>query len=244
MLYAIFIAVSAILGIIAYVATINTIVGICVATVSLVYFLIIFNNRIKSYSFKINRYHECYKFINTFIISLSVTNSLIAAFERTTLRISPSLQKELNGITNLEELDKIDYLKKYFPFHVYELFLNVIHLFLEQGGDILAMSSYLTKEARLIEEYIDAIYSASLKRVVELIFLWVIAFVILIFIRFGLSEFFKILATSKFYPISIGIFFVFVLISIDVSVKRLFDIEIRGFKGYEKNKKTHKRIKS
>ena len=73
--------ISILLGISGFLASGNLIVGVAGLVLSMLYFLIIAKKAIHKYETKINRFRECYHFINNFIVSLSIKNSVSSALE-------------------------------------------------------------------------------------------------------------------------------------------------------------------
>ena len=225
----IYISISLVFGIVSFIATNNFIVTIIVMLISLLYFLIIANPLIKKSSILIYRYHECYRFINSFLISLNVKGSLSYAFDN----VKPSMTEEylsiIDGIKEMNDNEKLDYLSRYFTFHVYSLFLNIVSLWEEQGGDILSLSSYLINEARNVEEYLINVQRISRTKIIEFSSLWMFALLILIILRFALSQFFAYITNLVYYPIAIGLFFAFILFSIHILITKSFSYQIKGW---------------
>ena len=141
-------------GIVAYIATSNFIVTGVVFALTLLYFLIFANRILNKYKVKISRFHECYYFVNNFVVSLSIKESLKSSFESVIGYGGDSFKAVLEGVKDLPEMEKLVYLQKYFKFHVYKLFIDLLNVFIEEGGDVIKMSQYLINDMRMIEEYI------------------------------------------------------------------------------------------
>ena len=232
-IYLIDIIVPLLAGVVCYLGSDNLILSGIVLIVFLLYFLLFFNRTIRQTENKKNRFHECYSFINNFIISLSVKNSIPGAFENATMNPSPSLKEELAGISHLDVMEQINYLKKYFTFHVYELFCDVLDVFMSQGGDILEMSRYLVKESRGIENYLNTCEMMNKRKVGELAILWVFTLAIIVLVRFGLSQFFNPVKDKVVYLVLLASFFLFLLFSIHMMCMNFSKIEIKGYRKYE-----------
>ena len=149
------IIISVILGITSFVASNNYIIAIVVLLLSILYFLFVAKPMLRKYETKIKRFDECYHFINTFIVSLSIKGSITASYESSIQVMSDSFVSSIENIETFSEQDKLDHINKYFRFHVFSLFVDLINIYQEQGGNILEMSHYLLEETRLIEEYIS-----------------------------------------------------------------------------------------
>lgn len=212
------ITISAISSIVAYVATSNIYVCLAVLFVYLFYLIFSVKNVLICYKNRIDRIHECFNFTNSFIISLSVNNSLQIAYECATLNVKSYLLDETSHIEHLQINERISYLSNYFSSDIYKMFLNIISAYVDQGGNILTMSETLIKELTRIENETNEYSSLSKKRIVEFSSLWILTYVILLFVRFALSQFYDQISSSPLFVGSICIFFIFVLISIHLMI--------------------------
>lgn len=229
MVIILFIFISILFGFLTFFSTNSVIVALCVLGFSLLYLFVISFRRIDKYQIKTKRYHSCYKFINSFLISLSIRNTVNASLEKVSENMDEEFKNECDGLENVTGLDILIYLKKYYRFHIYDLFINVISLFEEQGGNILQMSSLIIEQSRNIEDYINKVNSIGKRKVLEFSVLWVFAIVILIALRFVLGQFYQSIVSQTLFQIAIGIIFVFIVISIDVLISRITALDIRGW---------------
>ena len=149
------IIISVILGVAGFVASNNYIVGAVILILSILYFVFLANPLFKKYLLKINRFNECYNFINNYIVSLSMKNSIVSAYESAISSMPESFSRYIENIETFSEQDKLEHIHKYFRFHVFSLFIDLINIYQDEGGDILEMSHYLLEEARQVEEYIQ-----------------------------------------------------------------------------------------
>ncbi len=218
-----------------YIASDNIFIALVILAIYGLYFFIFFNRFYVKYENNTSRYHECFHFINDYTIALSNYESLLGAFEAIQDNFSLSLKKEIEGVENVDILEKIKYLQSYFPFHMYYLFTQIIEIYDRQGGNILDMTTYLTKQSRSLEEHIDAAKKYRNTKILELSLLWGACILILIFIRFGLAQFFETLKGEPIFIICIVIFYLFLLMFIHIALNILFKIDIRRFAKYEKN---------
>lgn len=217
-LFFIAIFISAISAIVAFVATSNMYVCIGVLLFYLLYLLFSVKNVLICYKNKVNRIHECFNFTNSFIISLSVNNSFQTAYEYATLNAKGYFLEEISHIEHLQISERINYLSNYFLSDIYKMFLNIISAYEDQGGNILTMSESLIKELTRIENETNEYLSQSRRRIIEFSSLWILTYVILLFVRFALSQFYDRISSSPLFIASICIFFFFVLISIHLMI--------------------------
>ena len=217
-----------------YMATENLFSSLIIFFASLMFFVFVARRQIDKYREKTRRYHQCYQFINTYLVSLSIKGSMTAARESSYNTADSATKKIVDSIQNFDENEKLSYLCKYFKFDLYRLFLDTVFLWNEQGGDILAMSQHLVNQVRLKEEYIIFCESTHRSRLVEFIVLWSLTLLILISLRFALSQFFTHVVKTVFYQIAVIAIFLFILISIYVLIKRITNITLEGWKDDEK----------
>ena len=197
-------------------------------------FIFLVRRQVDKYQEKTRRYHQCYQFINTYLISLSIKGSLAAARESSYNTADEDTREIVDSIKDLSEEEKLSYLNKYFRFDLYRLFLDTVFLWNEQGGDILVMSQYLINQVRLKEEYILSCESAHRSKLLEFCVLWGIAIAILVSLRFALSQFFSYISKTIFYQVAIVIIFLFILLSIYIMMRRITNIVLEGWKDEEK----------
>ena len=228
------IIISVILGVTSFVASNNYIICIVIMISSILYFLFIARPIMRKYETKIKRFDECYHFINTFVVSLSIKGSVTSAYESSMQVMSEDFISSIENIDTFSQKDKLDHINKYFRFHVFSLFVDLINIYEEQGGNILEMSHYLLEETRLIEEYISSSKSITKKKMVEFAILWLLTLGIMVFMRFALSQFFDVIAKQIFYPIGILFICLFCLLSIHIAICKMTKLQIRGWDDAEK----------
>ena len=139
---------------------------------------------LKKHEIKLTRFHECYHFINNFIISLSIKKSISGALETTVNSMPSEFIDQYNSLENMSDNEKLNYLSTYFIFNVYQLFLQILAVWQDEGGDIIAMSKYLTSEIRNNEEYLSKCETLTKRKYFEIGVLWMLCLAILIFLRF------------------------------------------------------------
>lgn len=221
--------ITLLLAAVTYISTNNILFAAISLILSLVYFLFFASILVKKYMKTISRFHECYSFMNTFIVSLSIKESIKYSFESTFETMPEQFKKDLAGVVELNEEEKISYLSKYFKFHIYGLFVRLVNLWSEQGGDIIDMSSYLINQARLLEEYISESSRLARKNIFEFATLWMFSLSIIVILRFALANFFDKIIKQPMFPISVLAVVILLLITTHIAINRLTHLEIRGW---------------
>lgn len=231
----IFIAISLAISAVMFIASDNIILTALTLVINLAVSFLLFIPKLFIFQKVTRRYHECFHFINNFIISLSIKKTVSSALENTSLSMDASFQDMYQGLENMGDNEKLNYLNgSYFPFHVYRLFLHVVSLFEEEGGDVLAMSKYLLDEARYGEEYVSNSIRLVRSKYIEVAILWTISLSILVLLRFALSDFFSLIKTQALYIISLFILSLFIIFTIFLLIKKATNLKLKGYDPHEK----------
>lgn len=217
-----------------YIACQNLFTTLFIFLISFLFFVLVVRRQMTKNQLKIHRYHQCYQFINSFIVSLNIKGSMNAAIESSYETSDEGTREVLNSIKEMTEEEKIGYLSKYFKFDLYRLFVDVISLWNEEGGDILKMSQYLINQARLKEQYLITCETIHRQKTIEFVTLWSISLAILAVLRFALSQFFSYIMNSLFYQIAVSVIILFALFSIYVLLTRVSKFDLEGWKDDEK----------
>ena len=228
------IIISLVFAGITYIATQNFFSMISIFLISIAFFVLIARRLINRNQQKIHRYHECFQFINNFIVALNVKGSLSAAISSAYETADVDTKEIIDSIQDLNEEEKLSYLTKYFKFDLYRLFVDLISLWNEQGGDILKMSRYLVAQVRLKEEYLLTCQSINKSKTLEFTVLWFISLMILTALRFALSQFFNRISQTLFYQIAVVVILLFAIFSTYVLLKRSTNLYLEGWKDDEK----------
>jgi len=190
------IIISLVISVTSFISTNIIFVPFVIFLVYVAYYFLLIRKRIKNYLSKSERIHACYHFINSFVITMSVKESLEEAYQNG-LRVAPkSLLEETNEIENKTIIERIDFLRSYFNLGIYKMFINIINLYQEQGGNILVISDSLIRECTRVEKSLTESTSIGNRHLGEYLVLWLLSFFILIFLRFALSQFYMQMINS------------------------------------------------
>lgn len=230
----IFVFISLAVGIVAYIALENIFIPIAVFALYLLSMFFVVIPRLNKYNLVKTRYHECYHFINNFIISLSIKKSISGALETTVGSMNSEFVDMFNGVEARTENDKLEYLSSYFEFYDYSLFLQIIFIWQEEGGDIITMSKYLISNIRHNEEYLTKTETISKRKYVEIGILWTISLSIIVVLRFALNDFYTKVKGQVLYIAAITIILAFALFTIIMLVQKGTSLKLKGTANHEK----------
>ena len=124
----IFVILGLFLGILLYISTLNYIFSIVIFVLFVVDYFVLMRKKFIHYFSLIERVHTSYHFINSFVISLSVKDSLEDAYQNGIRINNARLNAETKELNEMVVLDRIKYLDSYFNFSIYKLFFNLLYL--------------------------------------------------------------------------------------------------------------------
>ena len=154
---------------------------------------------------------ECYRFMNSFVTTCSVTSSLSKAYE-VSCEGTEGEEKEVMEACSCNDIEgRLHELSSYFESQLYEVFLSLVTIYEERGGDILTLASSLLEEATRIEEEAESRTKISRGKMFQYMTLWVMSLAIVGFLRFALSSFYDTLMASSTYTICLAVYFGLVL---------------------------------
>lgn len=223
----IFIIASALIAFSGYITTMQIIIPIGIFLIYVLYYFVLIRKRISNYLHKVEVVHACYHFINSFLITMSVKESLEEAYQNG-LRIAPkSLLEETNEIENMTIIERIVFLRSYFNLAIYKMFINIINLHQEQGGNILTISDSLFRECTRVEKTLSESTSIGNRHLIEFFVLWLLSLFILIFLRFAISQFFYQMINSILMISLISGFYLILLISAHLFLIKYTNLSVK-----------------
>ena len=223
----IFIFIGLMLSAFCYLATNNIIYGMLIAVIFVADYFFLMRKRFIHYFGLIERVHNSYHFINSFVITLSVKESLEEAYQNGIRINNARLNAETEQLNEMSIIERIKYLKDYFNLSIYLMFLNVVDLYQDQGGNILTMSDNLIKECTRTEKTLSETLTIGTRHLKEFIILWVMSISILIFMRYSLKDFYLTMLKSSLFGILLFVFFLICIVSINLFVLVFTDLTVK-----------------
>ena len=223
----IFIIIALLLAGMCYLSTNSFIFAGILLVVFLLDYFILIRKRFVNYFSLIERIHTSYHFINSFVITLSVKESFEDAYQNGIRINNAHLNAETEQLNEMTVIDRVKYLKDYFNLSIYLMFLNVLNLYQDQGGNILSMSDNLLKECTRTEKALSETLSIGNKHLKEFITLWMMAIGILVFMRFSLNDFYMSMLKSSLFGSLLFVFFFICIISLNLFVLSFTDLTVK-----------------
>ncbi len=223
-----------------YYTTRNLIFTIALALIFLILFFLLIERSYKKYDINSLKVKECTKFINNFIITLSINKSINTTYEQ----VKETFNEELKMIdmNNAQEgvEERIKSLKEYFNLKVYDVFLKLLDQYLFQGGDIIKISQLLLFDTRKMTSLLDDYKVISKRKLIEFASMWGLTMFILVIIQLSMNIFYNQIIQMSFYPIAIFIFFIVFIAFLYVFMSHMLNLDFINFLGEEKNEKFKK----
>lgn len=237
--YIIYLIIPLICGLLNYFVTLNLIYSLIIIFIGLIVLYFFNDKQISSFIKKDTKTRDCLMFINNFIITLSINQSINETYSILKESFSKGLLNQSKMIAHLNEEEQIHYLAKYFDLNVYEVFLNLLDQYIYNGGDILKIAQILLFDIRSTEDMLENHLSTLVKKIVEFASLWGMSFLIVLIIKFSLTNFLSDILSSNLFLIGLLIFFLIFYINLTIFILHGFSLNfIKTSKTIEKKRKT------
>jgi hypothetical protein len=162
---------------------------------------------LSAYQEREKKRHECYHFVHSFLISLSVSSSPEEAYDSAVLGTQGEEASFLASLQGIGVEEKLENLKAYFLEPYYPMFVSLFHLYEEVGGDVISLAEPLLSEATRKESAGDALDKIRVRYVGQFIALWLLSGAVLVSVRIGLAGFYAELSRSPVYLLIAGAYF-------------------------------------
>ena len=222
-----FVIASLIISVICFLTTSNIFYALAVLLIFIGYYFLYLFKKFKKYRSLVQRVHSAYFFINSFLITLSVKESYAEAYQSGLRMQDSELHLFANELNELSDLEKVKYLKNYFKLAIYKMFLNVLEIYQDQGGNILSMSDNLMRECTRTEKTLNDSSNLGIKHLIEFIILWALSFGVLLFMKYGIRDFYNKMLNDPIFAPLIFLFFLICLLSIHLFFKNFINLSIK-----------------
>ncbi len=220
----IYFILSCVFGLIFYYLTANLIFSVATSLIYLVFFMSYYEINYRKYKITIRKTRECIQFINNFIITMSVNNSINTTFDSMSSSFSNELIEQINSINHLTDEEKIMYLENYFVSPLYNVFTKLLRQYIEEGGNIIDNTHLLIFDTRVVEEDLNNFISISYRKVFQFCIMWSICFLILLVTKTALGNYYEQIQGMSYFPFSILLFFIVFLGCLWLILKHFLDL--------------------
>ena len=109
------------------------------------------------------------------------------------------------------------------------MFLTLIDIYQERGGNVLDLSEHLLEELRTQDTYQTKISAMKKRKALEFVILWSFSIAILLLLRIALSTYYQAMSASSVFKIMILVFFMFLLLTIELLFRKIYRLNVKGF---------------
>lgn len=204
-----------------YLVTNNYFIPVILFLLIVTYYLVYGRKKYVKHINRMMRIEECYHFSYNLSVAINVKNSIQTSLESIVDTLSPNIKEYLSSTSHLDSLSQIGELRKYFKIHIFDVYFRMLELYVQQGGNIITMSSLILDEMETLNARCLSIRLKSKKSLINFITLWSLAILILVFTRFTIPSFYLKMLDNNIFPYLIMFFFIFVLMSIHMFLCRL-----------------------
>lgn len=161
---------------------------------------------------RIKRNDNLYFLTNSILSQLKTDRSLTVAF-KSIINYLPEELKNNYESYGTTPLDFLNLLKEYFNSNYYEIFLNMIKIYDTKGGDIDARSKVLIDAIAYTKQISMELVNIKVRKLTEFVIMWLLAFLVLIYLRLGLTSYYLNLIETNFIFALIANFVLFIISS-------------------------------
>lgn len=172
-------------------------------------------HQIATYQDYVVRRHLSFYFMNHFILNLSVKATVPSTLKDLYPQLPTPIRHAMDQYEGLIGFEVLERLVTLFDFSLYQIFLNVVQIFVLQGGSILEMADMVLARARRIEIKLNEGAIILKRKLGQFIVLWGLNFVIIFFMRFILVDVFAPAFSQWFFRGFMLIFFILCLVSFE-----------------------------
>ena len=223
----IFVILGIFLGFLLYFTTNNIIFSAALFLIFVLDYFLLIRKKLIHFQDLIERVHNSYHFINSFVTTMSVKDSLEDAYQNGIRINNARLNAETKQLEEMTALERVKYLKGYFSLSIYRMFLNVLDLYLDQGGNIINMSNNLIRECTRTEKLLSDTLAIGYKHLSEFLILWIMSFGILLFMKFSIRDFYELMLNNAIIAPLIFVFFLICVVSVNLFVGAFTNLSVK-----------------
>ncbi|HMM01030.1 MAG TPA: hypothetical protein PKC96_06845 [Bacilli bacterium] len=157
----------------------------------------------------IKKQRMCFSFVSNLIVAINVKKTVEDAFifylEREN---DKSLIRSL--VCGLSAVEAIRALNEYFRYPIYRNFQDIITIYINEGGDILTLTTYLLDDIHREENHLQKVIKLSLRKTIEILILWILCFLAAIMMRFSIKDIYEMIISNHY--ISLGLVTLYILL--------------------------------
>lgn len=222
--------IAAYFFVIAFISTNEIMIGLGAFAVVLIDLSLWMMPKLKRSLSNRKRAKEAFFFIHQMIIGISVHQNVQKAFLAIIEQRKADFMPMLEQVEPMDGVETLQYLSQFFPLKIYDMFLHLISIYIEQGTDILKSSELLREQLAVQETQLDKQKSIQEKTLIENVVLWIFSTLIVVACRYGIADFYLRMIENPMIVMGFGLYLLFVLYAVHRLVDMYVSVEIVGWK--------------
>lgn len=215
-----------VIGALSFFMSESLVIALITSTITIIYVFGVAGKRIQKSQAQISNTRQCYAFINQFIITLSVHESISATYNHLQEQWPPGVRKHLDDSGILDPFQNLMSLQNYFTSKLYRVFLDLLNIYKSEGGDIIKISDYLLAQVRLGGEVIENLLTLVKKKFAEISSLWIMSFIVLIAAKYAIGDIYEIMIKNPIFLVFIVGYFLIFLFAFHLFLNQFYSLSM------------------
>ena len=175
---------------------------------------------------KSKKQEECFRFVNAFIVSYAVNETIEASYASAAVGLSEEGKEAAESLASRSVYERLEGLSSYFEAPFYRMFLSILRVQQEEGGNFMDKAEPLLSEIN--QSYDDHLLREKEKgkQLGQWTALWMMSALVVIFVRFALNNNYEQIAASLPYVVIGVIYFLLVFAGFAIFASRLAEIPL------------------
>lgn len=192
--------VSAIVvGVLAYLLLMEMVIAVALMAVTFLATFFLIYPPFKEWLFLTRRRAECYRFVNSFIVSYAVSESPEGAFASAAMTLPEEGKVFFEELASKDVVSRLEEGESYFDAAYYRMFLSLFKIQVEEGGKFLDKAEPLLNEINQSYDDDQQKEKEKKRQVTQWASLWGLSALVLVFVRFALSNNYDLISVSMPY---------------------------------------------
>ena len=170
---------------------------------------------------KSRKREECFRFVNAFVVSYAVNDTIEASYASAAVGLSQEGKEAAEALASRSVYERLEGLAAYFETPFYRMFLSLLKVQQEEGGNFMDKAEPLLNEIN--QSYDDHLLKEKekSKQLGQWAALWIMSALVVLFVRIALNNNYASIAASLPY-IVIGVaYFLLIFVGFAIFAARL-----------------------
>lgn len=175
---------------------------------------------------KSKKREECFRFVNAFIVSYAVNDAVEASYVSAAVGLSQEGKEAAEALASRSVHERLEGLASYFETPFYRMFLSLLKVQQEEGGNFMDKAEPLLNEIN--QSYDDHLLKEKEKgkQLGQWVALWIMSALVVLFVRIALNNNYEQISSSLPYTVIGVAYFLLVFVGFALFAGRLAEIPL------------------